>query len=109
MILTNDQKDKVADAIKSNAALSIGKTYKLPTNVTDYFDINEYINGGLCVPGGLFAFVSDRDVGKSTSCLRTILKDIKDNNLTGALFYGRSKLKELEQYAATFNATYGPE
>lgn len=109
MTLTKQQKNKIANVIKCNAGNSINKPYKLPTSTTEYFDLKHYIAGGLCVPGGLFAFVSDRDVGKSTSCLKTILNDIKVNKLTGALFYGRSKLKELEQYAATFNATYGPE
>lgn len=107
--LTKENQKKVNNVIKMNAANSINQNYKLPTSVLEYFDLKEYIRGGLCCQSGIFFLVSDRDMGKSTSCLNTVLEDIENNNLTGAIFYGRTTLKELEQYAVSFNSTYGPK
>lgn len=106
MTLTNEQQKKIKNVIKAQKMLSKDQVYVLPTTTPDYFEIEEYILGGLVQPSGLTIILGDRNIGKSTSILKYVLKDIDKDNKT--FFYGRTTFKELESYLVSFNNQFGP-
>lgn len=80
--------------------------YQIPTQSRDFFDWKEYRDAGLIKEGGFTIITGGRDIGKTTGSLIAWLREASPDEM---VFYGRNSLKELEQYARTFNDAYGEE